>query len=438
MIIYQSKKLSASELENLVFRPKMDFAGLFKTVQPILDDVRVNGDKAVAQYTIQFDSVTLEKHLFDVRNIDNIEIKESIRDAFTIAYQNIRAFHKAQLPQSLTVETMPGVVCSRVPRAIERVGLYVPGGTAILPSSVLMLAIPAQLAGCKEIIIATPPRLDGTIPVEVEFAAALCGVKKIFLAGGAQAIAAMAYGTETVPKVDKILGPGNQYVTAAKMILQNSEAMISIDMPAGPSEVLVYADETSHPPYVAADLLSQAEHGADSQVVLVTLPGFNLESLQNELETQCSELPRETIARKALENSFVLECQNQNEAIDFINNYAPEHLIICVSDVENQVDKIMNAGSVFIGNWTPESVGDYASGTNHTLPTYGYAKMYSGVSIDSFIRFMTIQQLSEDGLSLLGPSVEVMARTEGLDAHARAVTIRLKDIQSNSKSTELT
>jgi histidinol dehydrogenase len=428
---YKVQNLSDTELEKLLFRPKMDFVGLFETVQPILDDVKADGDKALAKYTRQFDSVNLEKQLFEVRDIDTIEIPEAVREAFTVAYQNIRAFHKAQLPQSLTVETMPGVVCSRVPRAIERVGLYIPGGTAILPSSVLMLAIPAQLAGCKEIILATPPRMDGTIPLEVEFAAALCGVRRILLAGGAQAIAAMAYGTETVPKVDKILGPGNQYVTAAKMLLQNSEAMISIDMPAGPSEVLVYADETAEAHYVAADLLSQAEHGVDSQVVLVTLPGFDLQTLESQLEIQCSELPREQIARKALGNSFVLECQNQNEAIDFINKYAPEHLIMCVSDAENQVDHIINAGSVFVGNWTPESVGDYASGTNHTLPTYGYARMYSGVSVDSYIRFMTIQKLTEEGIAALGPNVEIMAKTEGLDAHARAVTVRLQDLKIN-------
>lgn len=428
---YKVQNLSDTELEKLLFRPKMDFIGLFETVQPILDDVKADGDKALAKYTRQFDSVNLQKQLFEVRDVNTIEIPEVVREAFTVAYQNIRAFHKAQLPQSITVETMPGVVCSRVPRAIERVGLYIPGGTAILPSSVLMLAIPAQLAGCKEIILATPPRMDGTIPLEVEFAAALCGVRRILLAGGAQAIAAMAYGTETVPKVDKILGPGNQYVTAAKILLQNSEAMISIDMPAGPSEVLVYADETAKAHYVAADLLSQAEHGVDSQVVLVTLPGFDLQTLESQLEIQCSELPREQIARKALGNSFVLECQNQNEAIEFINKYAPEHLIMCVSDAENQVDHIINAGSVFVGNWTPESVGDYASGTNHTLPTYGYARMYSGVSVDSYIRFMTIQKLTEEGISALGPNVEIMAKTEGLDAHARAVTVRLQDLKIN-------
>jgi histidinol dehydrogenase len=428
MKFFQAKNLSETQLSKLVTRPKMDFDGLFNKVEPILNDVRLNGDSALKKYTKQFDSIALDNHVIDVRKVSNIRIPDSVKTAFIIAYDNIRAFHKAQLPQSITVETMPGVVCSRVPRPIERVGLYVPGGTAILPSSVLMLAIPAQLAGCREIIIATPPNIDGTVPPEVEFAAALCGVNKILLAGGAQAIAAMAYGTETVPKVDKILGPGNQYVTAAKMILQNSEAMISIDMPAGPSEVLVYADDSAKPSYVAADLLSQAEHGIDSQAVLVTLPGFDLDDLKSQLEKQCSELPREEIARKALENSFILECQNQAEAIKFINNYAPEHLIMCVSEADIVVENIVNAGSVFLGNWTPESVGDYASGTNHTLPTYGYARMYSGVSVDSYIKYMTVQQLSQDGMASLGPHVEIMARTEGLEAHARAVTIRLNDI----------
>jgi histidinol dehydrogenase len=429
MKIFQAETLSEFDFRKLVQRPKMNFDGIFSKVQPILNDVKINGDAALSKYTLQFDSISLGKHVIIVRDLAEIEIPGSVKTAFKTAYDNIRAFHKAQIPQSITVETMPGVVCSRLARPIERVGLYVPGGTAVLPSSVLMLGIPAQLAGCREIIIATPPTIDGSVPSEVEYAAALCGVKKILLAGGAQAIAALAYGTDTVPKVDKILGPGNQYVTAAKMLLQNSEAMISIDMPAGPSEVLVYADETAVPSYVAADLLSQAEHGIDSQTVLVTIPGFDLDGLNIELEKQCSQLPREEIARKALANSFVLECIDQSTAIKFINDYAPEHLILCVSGADIVVDQIINAGSVFLGNWSPESVGDYASGTNHTLPTYGYARMYSGVSLDSFIKYMTVQHLSEEGIASLGPHVEIMARTEGLEAHARAVTVRLNDIK---------
>lgn len=429
MKTYQADNLSGADLRKLVQRPKMNFDGIFSKVQPILDAIKLRGDDALSEYTRQFDSISLDESVITVRDISKIEIPDTVKSAFKTAYDNIRTFHKAQLPQSITVETMSGVVCSRVARPIERVGLYVPGGTAILPSSVLMLAIPAQLAGCNEIIIASPPTIDGSIPAEVEYAAALCGVKKILLAGGAQAIAAMAYGTEKVPKVDKVLGPGNQYVTAAKMLLQNSEAMVSIDMPAGPSEVLVYADESAVPAYVAADLLSQAEHGIDSQAVLVTLPGFDLEALNVELNKQCSQLPRKAIARKALENSFVLECVEHATAIKFINEYAPEHLILCVADAEVIVDKINNAGSVFLGNWSPESVGDYASGTNHTLPTYGYARMYSGVSLDSFIKYMTVQHLTPDGIASLGPHVEIMAKTEGLEAHARAVSVRLNDIK---------
>ncbi|HAC15354.1 MAG TPA: histidinol dehydrogenase [Bacteroidetes bacterium] len=428
---YSFSSLSKEKFAELLKRPVIDYATIFSTVQPIIDAVRTDGDNAVKKFTLQFDNVSLQSLMVNVRPVEQIELDPTIKSAFETAYRNISTFHKAQLPNALTVETMPGVVCQRLPRPIERVGLYIPGGSAVLPSSVLMLGVPAQLAGCRQIILATPPNSAGKVSPEVEFAAALCGIDKIFLAGGAQAVAAMAYGTESVPKVDKILGPGNQYVTAAKMMLQNSDAMIAIDMPAGPSEVLVVANETAIPGYVAADLLSQAEHGPDSQVVLVTLPGFNLTELEDALTEQMASLPRSEIAQKALENSFILECEHISEAINFLNNYAPEHLILAVSDSQDIVSQVRNAGSVFLGNWTPESVGDYASGTNHTLPTYGFARMYSGVSVDSFLRQMTVQQLTPDGLSLLGPAVEIMARSESLEAHARAVTIRLNDLQTN-------
>jgi len=434
MRTYVYSDLTETERGQLLLRPRIDYASLFGTVQGIIDQVRDGGDKALLELTTRFDKATLATPMYAVREIDQIPVSPEVKAAFETAFNNIYMFHRAQRPQEVTVETMPGVVCSRYPRAIPRVGLYVPGGTAVLPSSVLMLAVPAQLAGCEQVIIATPPRADGSaalVAPEVEFAAALCGVKQILLAGGAQAVAALAYGTQTVPKVDKILGPGNQYVTAAKMLLQNSDAMVSIDMPAGPSEVLVIADEQANPAFVAADLLSQAEHGVDSQVVLVTLPGFNTEALQSELTDQCNALPRGDIAAKALDNSYILHTASRQEALDFTNAYAPEHLIINTADATDMVADIQTAGSVFAGQWTPESVGDYASGTNHTLPTYGYARMYSGVSIDSYLRQMTVQTLSPEGLRNVGPAVEIMARTEGLAAHERAVSIRLKALKSS-------
>lgn len=427
---YSLGDLTPDLLEKLLQRPRMDYEVIFERVEPIIKAVKSDGDKAVLRFTKEFDGVSAKSLMYEVRPEEEIPLETEIKDAFRTAYSNIHRFHQVQWPQTLTVETMPGVVCSRTPRAIKRVGLYIPGGTAILPSSVLMLGVPAQIAGCKTVILATPPRSDGTISPEVEFAASLCQIKHVLLAGGAQAVAALAYGTETIPKVDKILGPGNQYVTAAKMLLQNSDAMVSIDMPAGPSEVLVIADEAANPAFVAADLLSQAEHGVDSQVVLVTLPGFNTDELQKEIASQCAALPRSETASKALENSFIIIADDIHEAVDFTNEYAPEHLIINTADADNVVDLITTAGSVFVGPWTPESVGDYASGTNHTLPTYGFARMYSGVSIDSFIRQMTVQKLSAEGLSIIGPVVEVMARTEGLAAHERAVSIRLKTINS--------
>ena len=323
---------------------------------------------------------------------------------------------------------MPGVVCKRVARPIGGVGLYVPGGTAVLPSTALMLAVPAQVAGCETVVLATPPRQDGSISPEVLYCARKAGVTHLLKAGGAQAVAAMAHGTETCPKVDKILGPGNQYVTAAKMLLQNSEAMVSIDMPAGPSEVLVIADAGANHRHVAADLLSQAEHGPDSQVVLVTLPGVDVEGLTAEVMRQCDALPRRDFTQQALTHSYVIEVDSKEEACRFSNMYAPEHLIVNVEDHEEWVPDLDNAGSIFLGRWTPESVGDYASGTNHVLPTYGYARMYSGVSLDTYLKYMTVQSLTEDGFRELGPAVAHMAGIESLDAHRQAVTFRLETL----------
>jgi len=416
--------LDYDDIDALCERPKIDFQSVFETVSPIIEDVDSNGDDALRRLTKKFDNASLTDVCIPVPDEDP-ELDADLKAAIDQAYTNIYAFHRPQLGITLEIETMPGVVCRRVTRPIERVGLYVPGGTAILPSSALMLGIPAQIAGCREIVLATPPRPDGSIAPEIIYIARKCGVTHLLKAGGAQAVAAMALGTETVPKVDKILGPGNQYVTAAKMLLQNTEAMVAIDMPAGPSEVLVIADSTAIPSFVAADLLSQAEHGADSQVVLVAVKGFDVTALESELETQLQSLTRAEIARKALSKSYTLFVNDSLAAVSFSNQYAPEHLIIQTVDAESMVDLVVNAGSVFVGNWTPESVGDYASGTNHTLPTYGYARMYSGVSVDSFIRRMTVQQLSEAGLRLLGPHVVRLAQAEELDAHANAVTIRL-------------
>ncbi|MBN2733173.1 MAG: histidinol dehydrogenase [Balneolaceae bacterium] len=426
---YHYRNLSQKDVQRVCQRPKMDFKSVFGQVDPIIKAVRSQGDKAVLKYTDQFDGIRPEPLVIQPKK-QSVAIEPAIQKAIDTAFDNIRQFHKAQLPETLEVETMPGVMCKRITRPIERVGLYVPGGTAMLPSTCMMLGIPAMLAGCKQIIIATPPNKQGNVADEIIYIAQKLNADAILLAGGAQAVAAMAWGTDSVPKADKILGPGNQYVTAAKMLLQNSEAQVAIDMPAGPSEVLVIADETADPAFVAADLLSQAEHGADSQVVLVATPAFSWEKCMGEIEKQLEKLPRNIIAGKAMKNSFSIQVESLEQAFDFSNQYAPEHLIIQCKDAEQWQHKIINAGSVFIGPWSPESAGDYASGTNHTLPTYGYARMYSGVSVNSFLKSITMQQLSKEGLKNLGPTIETLAELEKLEGHKHAVSIRLNRIKN--------
>ncbi|GAB4861447.1 hypothetical protein Ancab_036649 [Ancistrocladus abbreviatus] len=432
---YKLSELTLAELDKLKARPRIDFSSIFSTVEPIVEDVRSRGDAAVKDYTARFDKVALDRVVEEVVDLPVPELDPAIKEAFDVAYENIYAFHAAQKSAEKTVENMKGVRCKRVARSIGSVGLYVPGGTAVLPSTALMLSIPAKIAGCKTVVIATPPSQNGSICKEVVYCAKKAGVTHILKAGGAQAISAMAWGTDSCPKVEKIFGPGNQYVTAAKMILQNSEAMISIDMPAGPSEVLVIADKYANPVHIAADLLSQAEHGPDSQVVLVIAgDGVDLKAIEEEISKQCQSLPRGEFALKALSHSFTVLARDLVEAISFSNLYAPEHLIINVKDAEKWESFVENAGSVFLGQWTPESVGDYASGTNHVLPTYGYARMYGGVSLDSFQKYITVQSLTEEGLRNLGPYVARMAEVEGLEAHKRAVTLRLQDIEATQIS----
>lgn len=424
---YRLTDMTESERDEIMSRPRIDFTSIMDIVGPICESVRTRGDDAVREFTEKFDGVAPELIVENLEDIPMPELPKEVSDAFDVAFDNIQKFHTAQkMTAPLSVETMPGVVCRRIAKPIGAVGLYVPGGTAVLPSTALMLAVPAGIAGCGTIVLATPPRKDGSISPEVLYCAKKAGVTHLLKAGGAQAVAAMGYGTASCPKVDKIFGPGNQFVTAAKMLLTNSEAMVSIDMPAGPSEVLVIADAEAPVSFVASDLLSQAEHGKDSQVVLVAMPGVDIEALQAEVQRQCAELPRAETARAALAHSFVVQVESKEEACAFSNLYAPEHLIVNVEDAESWLPHFDNAGSIFLGRWTPESVGDYASGTNHVLPTYGYAKMYSGVSLESFQKNITVQALTKEGLQLLGPSVALMADIEELTAHQRAVTLRLK------------
>jgi histidinol dehydrogenase len=411
----------------IIKRPVQSLEAIEQKVIPVLQEVKLHGDVALKKFTQLFDGVELdtftvtEEEIQDAENLVSDELKEAIKTAYT----NIHTFHQKQMAAVEVIETMPGVQCWRKSVAIEKVGLYIPGGTAPLFSTVLMLAVPAQIAGCAETILCSPPDKQGKIHPAILYTANLCGVKKIFKAGGAQAIAAMAYGTETIPKVYKIFGPGNQYVTAAKQLINKDG--IAIDMPAGPSEVLVIGDDESRPDFIAADLLAQAEHGADSQVIFVTTEEAYLNLVHFAIDQQLKNLPRKELTEKALENSKMILVKDVEEAIAFSNAYAPEHLILQTRNAEELAEKVINAGSVFIGHYTPESVGDYASGTNHTLPTNGFANAYSGVSLDSFVKKITYQKISKVGLETIGKTVEVMAANEKLEAHKNAVSIRLKN-----------
>ncbi len=413
---------------SLTDRPALNREQLNQSVKNILSEVMLNGDKALINFSQKFDSVNLEQLVFNVSN-SNQDISPDLKEAIQIAKGNIEAFHKSQIRSSEKVTTSPGVNCWRKYVPIERVGLYIPGGTAPLFSSLLMLAIPAKIAACKEIVICTPPNKSGEIDAAIIETCRILGIEKVYLCGGAQAIAAMAYGTETIPKVDKIFGPGNQYVTAAKSLIQ--EEGIAIDMPAGPSEVLVIADEKADPGFVAADLLSQAEHGKDSQVILLSNSEALIEKTLTEIEIQISSLPREKIARSAIQNSRAIVFDTLETCLDFSNLYAPEHLIINTTNADDLAEKVINAGSVFIGQYSSESAGDYASGTNHTLPTNGYAKSYSSVSLDSFMKAITFQKIEKEGLVSIGKSVELMAEAEGLQAHKNAISIRLKSLEND-------
>ena len=414
---------------SLLERPVLNTEKLFDTVGAIINRVRTEGDSAVLELEEKFDHVKLtslavsKEEMLEAESIVSDELKEAI----CLAKQNIETFHSAQRFIGKKVETQSGVTCWQKAVGIEKVGLYIPGGTAPLFSTVLMLAVPAQIAGCKEIVLCTPPGKNGKVHPAVLYAANVAGVSKIFKAGGVQAIASMAYGTESVPKVYKIFGPGNQYVTAAKQLVSLRD--VAIDMPAGPSEVEVLADESANPAFVAADLLSQAEHGIDSQAILITTSETLQKAVEEEVKRQLALLPRKEIAEKSLANSKLIVVKNMDEAIEMTNMYAPEHLIIETNDYLAVAEKVVNAGSVFLGSLTPESAGDYASGTNHTLPTNGYAKAYSGVSLDSFIRKITFQEIMPKGLKKIGPAIEMMAANEQLDAHKNAVSIRLKEIE---------
>lgn len=415
--------------KEILQRPAIETGALFGTVSKVLDDVRLNGDEALRRYELEFDHVSLEKlNVEDGEFYEAVNyIPEDLKKAIDVAYSNIHKFHSAQRFEEIKVETSPGVTCIQRSVPISKVGLYIPGGTAPLFSTVLMLAIPAKIAGCSEIVLCSPPDRNGKINPYILYAARIAGVTNAYKVGGAQAVAAMAYGTESVPKVDKIFGPGNQYVVAAKQLVSLSD--VAIDMPAGPSEVEVLTDESSNPSFVAADLLSQAEHGADSQVLLVSTDRNMIDKVVVELEKQLEELPRKKIAAKSISHSQAIYVDNMETAISITNEYAPEHLILSVKNYNDIASKITNAGSVFLGQYACESAGDYASGTNHTLPTKAYAKAYSGLCLDSFMRKMTLQELTPQGIKSIGHAVELMAGAEGLDAHKNAMTLRLNSIK---------
>ncbi len=412
--------------KDILKRPAIDTTSLEATVQSVLSDIKTNRQSAVNKYTLQFDKVTISNVLVSDSEFIEAEkqISKELKQAIQLAKKNIETFHSAQRENVQIIETMPGVKCWRKSIAIQKVGLYIPGGTAPLFSTILMLGVPAKLAGCEEIILCTPPDSNGNVNPAILYTAQLIGITKVFKVGGVQAIGAMAYGTEIIPQVYKIFGPGNQYVTCAKQLVNKQG--VAIDMPAGPSEVAVLVDDTCVPEFVAADLLSQAEHGSDSQVILVSTNEDAIQNIQTELKKQLALLPRKELASKALENSKAILVKTNTEAIDLLNEYAPEHLIIACENDEQLAEQVVNAGSVFLGNYSCESAGDYASGTNHTLPTNGYAKAYSGVSLDSFVKKITYQKLSKEGINTIGPAIELMAEAEGLQAHKNAVTLRLK------------
>ena len=418
-----------SAWKTILERPTKTVDDIEKTVLQIFDDVQKNGDIAVDKYTSLFDGVQIKEKLVTATEIEEAiqAISPELKEAIRVAHRNILLFHKLQKTEKVSVETYRGVFCWQEKRPIQKVGLYIPGGTAPLFSTVLMLAIPAQIAGCKEIVLCSPPNKEGKIHPAILYAANLCGVTKIIKVGGIQAIAGLTFGTKIIPKVYKIFGPGNQFVTVAKQLA--TKYGVAIDMPAGPSELLVVADDSANASYVAADLLSQAEHGIDGQVVLVTTSNVLIEQVSNEISKQITQLPRKEIAEKAIANSVAIFVENDAIALDFINEYGPEHFIVATNNNAFFVDNIANAGSVFIGNYTPESAGDYASGTNHTLPTNGFSKAYSGVNLDSFLKSITFQEITKVGIQGIGKQIEIMAEAEGLQAHKNAVTLRLNDLK---------
>lgn len=415
-----------SEWLNLLQRPALERKDLRNLVQDIFTEVKLNGNSALKSFSEKFDNVSIDEFLVSNEEIERAsnEVPEDLKNAIHLTKENIFKFHKSQQQEINKIETQPGISCWRESRAIENVGLYIPGGTAPLFSTILMLAIPAKIAGCKNIILCTPPQKDGSVNPAILFTANLCGIEKIYKVGGSQAIAAMTFGTQSISKVDKIFGPGNQYVTAAKVLAQDFG--VAIDMPAGPSEVLVIADSSAIAEFCAADLLSQAEHGIDSQVIFIATDENIFDKTLKEIEVQLAQLPRNEIAKKAIENSRFILLDSVETALKLNNIYAPEHLILSTKNPENYIEKITNAGSVFLGNYSPEAAGDYATGTNHTLPTNGFARNYSGVSLDSFVKKITFQNLTQKGLQNIGKSVELMAEAEGLFAHKNAVSLRLK------------
>ena len=418
-----------TDWDEILKRPTQTVTDIEEVVNSIFKEVRAEGDTVIKKYTAQFDKVSLDSLLVTDNEVEKAgnSVSDALKQAIHLAKSNIEKFHAAQKTAKIEIETMPGVQCWQEKRPIQKVGLYIPGGTAPLFSTILMLAVPAKLAGCQEIVLCTPPDKNGEINPAILYTAQLCGVTQIFKVGGIQAIAGMTFGTESIPKVYKIFGPGNQYVTVAKQLA--TKYGVAIDMPAGPSELLVVADDSANAAFVASDLLSQAEHGVDSQVILVSTSEKLIDAVEKEIQDQIQQLPRAEIASRSIGNSKLILVKNDEEALGLINEYGPEHYIVCVENENYYLENTMNAGSVFIGNFTPESAGDYASGTNHTLPTNGYAKQYSGVNLDSFMKSMTFQKISEKGIQGIGSAIELMAEAEGLQAHKNAVTLRLKSLK---------